>query len=103
MKRYLALLVVLFLVACASSGQKFSIAQANRVKNGMTREEVIKTMGSKFTTVANQGKTFVWSFAKVNGLTGSSESRAVKFSFNDEGVTYGVPEGGAYGNTAAYQ
>jgi hypothetical protein len=30
------------------------------------------------------------------------ESRAVKFNFDENGKTYGVPAGGAYGDTQKY-
>ena len=74
---------------------------SNKVKNGMTREEVIKIMNCPPTRVSNQGKVFVWSYAKVNLLKGT-ESSVVKFSFDDAGKTYGVPEGGVYGDTDKY-
>lgn len=93
----------LILAGCASSGSKFSMSAANQVTNGMTREEVIRVMGSKPTTVAQQGKVMVWSHVRANGFTGSAKSLAVKFSFDDDGKTYGVPEGGVYGPTAKYQ
>ena len=103
MKTNVAACAAVLLAACASSGAKFSINQANQVKNGMTREEVIRAMGSKPYSITNQGKTFVWSYAKANGLTGSNESRAVKFSFDDDGKAYGIPDGGAYGDIDKYR
>lgn len=67
----------------------------------MTREEVITIMGTNPYQILNQGKVFVWSYSKT-GLF-NSDSRAVKFSFDENGKTYGVPEGGVFGNTRKYQ
>ena len=89
-------------IACASHGSRFNIQNANKVTNGMTREQVIAIMGSKPYSIQNQGKTFIWSYARVNTLTGSTQSRAVRFNFDENGKTYGVPEGGVYGDTEKY-
>jgi hypothetical protein len=86
-----------------STGKGFTVAQANMVKNGMTREEVIIIMGGNPYQIGDQGKTFIWSYAKINSFTGANESKAVRFSFDDEGLTYGVPEGGVYGDISKYQ
>lgn len=93
----------ILLAGCASSGPKFSIHAANAVRNGMTREEVIQIMRSKPTTIAEQGKVMLWSHARANGFTGSVSSQLVKFSFDESGKTYGIPEGGVYGSTAKYR
>jgi len=97
----IVLALAAFLTACASAGKHFTIDQANKVTNGMTREEVIAIMGCNPSEVKDQTKTFIWSYAKV-GLF-NSDSRAVKFSFDEDGKTYGVPEGGAFGNAQKYQ
>lgn len=102
MRNAIASVVAAVLIAgCASAGQKFSIESANTVTNGMTREQVIEVMGSKPSTVTNQGKVFVWSYAKV-GILGGTSSRAVKFQFDDDGKTFGIPPGGVYGDTSKY-
>jgi hypothetical protein len=67
----------------------------------MTREEVIAIMGTHPSQITEQGKTFVWSYAEV-GFFGNWKSRAVKFSFDNNWKTYGVPEGGVYGDTQKY-
>lgn len=100
--RYFLCLSFVALTACASHGHNFSIDQANRVTNGMTREEVIRIMGGKPNSVANGGKTFIWSFAKANFI-GGTESRAVKFTFDDDGKAVGIPAGGVYGDAKKYQ
>lgn len=101
--KWLLAITTIALAACATSGHKFTAETANSVKNGMTRDQVVKIMGGKPNSISDQGKTFVWSYAKVNGLTGSYKSRAVTFKFDDEGKTYGIPEGGAFGDIAKYQ
>lgn len=99
----LIMALVLFLTACAGAGTKFSIADANRVHNGMTREEVISVMGVKPYSIQDQGKTFIWSYGYYNGFTGANESRACPFKFGDDGKTYGIPDGGMYGDIQQYQ
>ena len=101
MKKILCLLFVLVLAGCASAGQYFTINDANRVTNGMTREEVIAIMGTNPYQITDQGKTFVWSYAKV-GFTGATDSRAVKFRFDENGKTHGVPASGIFGDTKKY-
>lgn len=98
----LALLVSLVITGCASAGKNFTIDNANSVKNGMTREEVIKIMGTTPYSIQDGGKTFVWSYAEV-GFFGGTESRAVKFKFDAAGKTYGIPENGVFGDTKKYQ
>jgi outer membrane protein assembly factor BamE (lipoprotein component of BamABCDE complex) len=101
MKKILCLVAIIVLMGCASAGQYFTIDSANKIKNGMTRDEVVAIMGTKPYQITDQGKTFVWSYAQV-GATGRMESRAVKFSFDEKGKTYGVPDDGAYGDTQKY-
>ncbi len=91
----------LALCGCASFGHAFSLEQANRVTNGMTREEVIKVMGSNPTAVTAQGKVFLWTYSKGDFL-GRAEARTAKFSFDENGKAYGIPEGGVAGDAAAY-
>lgn len=94
--------IIFCLAACASSGKKFSIDDADKVQNGMTREQVIKIMGTTPYSISDQGKTFVWSWASV-GVLGGTKSRAVTFRFDEEGKTYGIPAGGVYGDIKKYQ
>ncbi|MBH0029124.1 hypothetical protein I6F53_19405 [Pseudoalteromonas sp. SWN29] len=104
MRKLTITIFFLLIVGCsASSGTNFTIGQANLVENGMTREQVIQIMGGNPYSIQDQGKTFVWSFAKFNGFTGANESRAARFNFDEEGLTYAVPEGGVYGDISKYQ
>ncbi len=101
-KVMLAVAVSVILGGCSSYGAKFTVGDANKVQNGMTREEVIQVMGSKPSSISNGGKRFMWSYAKV-GVLGGSESRAVRFDFDESGKAYGIPEGGVYRDTAKFQ
>ena len=98
----LAILFTLSMVSCVSAGHKFTIQQANKITNGMTREEVIAIMGSKPNTVTDATKTFIWSYANVNFI-GTMKSRTVKISFDENGKSYGIPKEGVFGNTEKYQ
>lgn len=101
MKNIIALFLAFFLIACTHTrGKDFTLDDANKVKNGMTREQVIAIMGSNPTTVKD--KSFVWIYVEVNGLTMGSKSKSVKFLFDDNGKTYGIPEGGAFRNVQKY-
>lgn len=101
MKKIIVVVCLLGLMGCASAGQYFTVNDANRVTNGMTREEVIAIMGTNPYQITGQGKRFVWSYAEVD-LLGSTKSRAVPFTFDDNGKTYGIPEGGMFGDTQKY-
>ena len=101
MKKIALIVVVLLFIGCASAGQYFTINDANRIANGLTREEVIAIMGTNPYQISDQGKTFIWSYAKV-GFFGNTDSRSVRFSFDENGKTYGVPVGGAYGDSQKY-
>lgn len=101
MKQIVLMAAVLLLVGCASSGKYFTINDANKVTNGMTREEVIAIMGTNPYQITDRGKTFIWSYAEV-GFSGSTDSRAVRFNFDKNGKTYGVPVGGVYGDSQKY-
>lgn len=103
MKKFILIFILLVAISgCAGAGKYFTIDDANKVTNGMTREEVIAIMGTTPYRITGQGKTFVWSYAQV-GISGRTDSRAVKFSFDENGKTYGVPVGGVYGDIQKYQ
>ena len=94
------LLAISFIGCTVSSGKYFEYDDANRVHNGMTRDQVIATM--KETPYQVKDETMTWSWAKSNWLTGSNESRAVKFSFDKDGKTYGIEPGGVFKNITPY-
>jgi hypothetical protein len=101
MAKALIFLLALALVGCtATSGKYFEYEDANKVTNGMTRDQVIATM--KETPYQVKDDTMTWSWAKSNWLTGSTESRAVKFSFDKDGKAYGIEPGGPFKNITPY-
>lgn len=57
-KKMAILLVLSLALAACSSGKHFTINDANKVTNGMTREEVIEIMGTTPYQITGQGKTF---------------------------------------------
>lgn len=101
MKKIIVVCLLVAVMGCASAGKYFTIDDANRVTNGMTREEVVAIMGTTPYQITGQGKRFVWSYAEV-GFAGGTKSRAVPFNFDDNGKTYGIPEGGMFGNMQKY-
>jgi len=89
------------LSACAaSSGKYFDFEDANKVTNGMTKQEVISIM--KTSPYQVQDDNLTWSWAKVNMLTGKTESRAAKFNFGSDGKTYGIKPGGIFKDITPY-
>lgn len=101
MKIIVLLVFTYFVSGCtASSGKYFEYKDANKVHNGMTRDQVISVM--KETPYQVRDDTFTWSWAKTNWFTGSTESRAVKFSFDKDGKTYGIEQGGVFKNITPY-
>lgn len=101
MRSFAIIVSAYFLCGCtASSGKYFEYEDANKVHNGMTREQVIATM--KETPYQVKDDTLTWSWAKSNWLTGSTESRVVKFSFDQDGKTYGIEPGGVFKNITPY-
>jgi hypothetical protein len=101
MKKIALLLAAMAASGCTvSSGKYFEYEDANKVTNGMTRDQVIATM--KETPYQVKDDTMTWSWAKANWLTGSHENRAVKFSFDNDGKTYGIEPGGPFKNITPY-
>lgn len=98
MSKYLAinlLVTFLFVSGCASIGNDFELNDANKIKNGMTRDEVISTMhGQKPYQVSNS--TFTYLYSRANWFTGSNSARKVTITFDDNGKVVGVPKGGYF-------
>ena len=101
MKKLIVVCLLVGLMGCASAGKYFTVDDANRVTNGMTQAEVIRIMGTNPSRITERGKRLVWSYAEVD-LLGRTKSRAVPFTFDDNGLTYGIPEGGMFGDTQKY-
>lgn len=93
MKR-LFLLAALVISGCTvQRGTYVEWEDANKVRNGMTQEQVIEIMGEEPNTVIGNGEELVWFYAQANVVTGGTYSRSIRFKFKD-GRTYDVPEGG---------
>lgn len=100
MNRTLQIVITLLALSGCTRGTYYDFSSADRVKNGMTREQVIQIMGGPPNSVTDN--KLVWSWAKVNPITLGTESRAVAFTFDKDGKTFDVPEGGVYKNIAPY-
>lgn len=100
MNRPIAIAIAATLTACASVGNDFSWQDANSIRNGMTREQVIAILGEP-NSIEDNAHVMIWSYAHVNMFSGTN-SKAVKFLFDDKGITYGIPEGGVAQYQAAH-
>jgi hypothetical protein len=88
------LIAAALLTGCANRGVYFDWEDANRIKNGMSREQVIAIMGDDPSSENGDGSQLSWSFIHANGLTGSYYTKAVRFSFDKYGKVYDVPPEG---------
>lgn len=94
-KALISVVLFLFLAACASLGKDFSLADANKIKNGMSRDEVIATMkGEKPYSVTNE--SFIYMYSAASSITGKTEYRKVEVEFDDKGRVKNVPDGGYF-------
>lgn len=99
--RKLLALVTVFLLGCASFGQDFQLEDANKIKNGMTREEVISAMsGTPPYQLTNISFTYLYS--RANGMSGSNSLRKFTVRFDEKGKVNNVPEGGYFGKNMKY-
>jgi hypothetical protein len=76
------------LSACATVGQEVDMAAVDRLQPGVaTVQEAIAVLGPYSTQAANSAgiKTYGWTYAHTNGLTGKMESQAVMLSFGPDG------------------
>lgn len=100
--RRLARLIVLctgyaLLAACATLGDHFERENARRVRNGMTREEVIRIMGSPPSTVEGTDPSkLVWLYATSDPMTYSMNRITIRF--DEYGKSYGIPKDGIIGS-----
>ena len=85
------------IAGCSGLGEAFESDHASRVRNGMTREEVIAIMGSPPARVegTDPGK-LTWIDAAADPLNYYYEK--VSFSFDENGKVYGIPEPGRIGS-----
>ncbi len=93
-KPFVIIALAIALSGYASYGSYFKMTDANRIRNGMTREQVVDILGEEPYSINGDGTLMVWSWAWVNGLTGATESRALTVHFDANGHVVDVPEGG---------
>jgi hypothetical protein len=78
---------------CSSIGREFDFANAKRIKNGMSREEVIEIMGSEPDNIEGDdpGK-LVWLSSSSTSFT--LNMRRVRLNLDENGKVYGIPKEG---------
>ncbi|KJH75328.1 outer membrane protein assembly factor BamE domain-containing protein [Pseudomonas sp. ES3-33] len=77
MKKALIIAAALLLAACA--GTPFTFGQANKVKIGMTEDQVYEIMGNPYSVVSKpDSQMWVWSHATAFG-----GAKSVSFEFKD--------------------
>jgi len=82
------LLLTILLTGCSiTNGREFEIADANRICDGMSKNEVMGIMKSK--PMAVSGNTFTWYYSE-SGLTGW-DMRKATVQFDDNGKITGLP------------
>jgi hypothetical protein len=90
---HLVLLAALALPACSSIGTDFELANAARVRNGMSRQQVIAVMGSEPTDVEGSDRgNLVWLYSTASVV--STHLQRVSFSLDENGRVYGIPKEG---------
>lgn len=89
MKKFIAMLAVLVLTACAGSGS-INWNDARKIKVGMTEKEVIEVMGSPYQAqvVGNDG-VYRWVWVDVNLMRGGGAQKMSAELKN--GVVVNVP------------
>jgi hypothetical protein len=95
MKKIVIYTLALLIVSCASAGTNFRIADANKLHNGMTKDEVIKVMQVK--PVSASMNELVWSYGHANLFTGSVH-KSVSVLFDDNGLSTKIPANGYFGD-----
>ena len=91
------MLASLALSGCSTLGEPFDLDNARRVQNGMSRDAVIRVMGSEPSPVegADEGK-LTWYFAYANPISFGSVTERVSFRLDEHGRVYGIPKGGIH-------
>lgn len=102
MKRLMVMALLVLIQGCASIGQDFTLEDANKIRNGMTRDEVVTIMkGQKPYQVTNDSFTYLYS--RANGMTGSHSARKFTVLFDENGKVKNAPEIGYFGEAMKYQ
>jgi hypothetical protein len=83
------------LAGCSSIGHDFEIENAKKVENGMTRDQVIATMGSEPTSIEGSNQTHMtWLYS--NATPFNLNMKRVRFNLNQNDVVYGIPKEGIW-------
>jgi len=88
MRKIVLLALLTLLSACATVGKDFDLALLEQLEvNVSTVDDAIALFGPFSTqTVGPTGiRTYGWSYAHTNGLSGRSESRSLFLSFGPDG------------------
>jgi len=93
-KLWLVLLAVV-LVGCASLGNDFQFEDADRIKNGMTRDEVISTMGGQRPWSVG-ADSFTYLYSRANWVMASQSMRRFTVVFDESGKVKNAPEKGYF-------
>ena len=88
MKKFIAMMAVLVLTACAGSGS-IKWDDARRLKVGMTEKEVTAVMGSPYQAQVGKDGAYTWVWVDVNLLRGGSQKMTAEFK---KGVVVSIPE-----------
>jgi len=89
MKKFIAMMAVLVLTACAGSGS-IEWNAARKIKVGMTEKEVTSVMGSPYQVQVTGGDgAYTWVWVDVNLLRGGTQKMTAEFK---KGAVVSVPE-----------
>jgi hypothetical protein len=90
---YLVLLAALALPACSSIGTHFELANAAKVRNGMSRQQVIEVMGSEPSDIEGSDRGhLIWLYSTAGVM--STHLQRVSFALDEQGRVYGIPKDG---------
>ena len=86
-------LIFMVVTGCTSLGETFDAEQASKIRNGMSREEVIAIMGSEPSRVegADPWKS-VWIFTIADPISFGTRTERVSFTFDENNRVYGLPK-----------
>ena len=88
-------LFVLLLSGCVyTAGSKFTMQDANRIHNGMSREEVKAVMGGMPFQWDNNN--FTYAYTDINRVSFAKQSKAVNIHFDENGKVDNAPQGGYF-------
>lgn len=86
-------LLFMVLTGCTSLGEPFDAEQASKIRNGMSRQEVIGIMGSEPSTVEGSDPwKSVWIFTVADPISFGTRTERVSFTFDENNRVYGLPK-----------